>query len=130
MPMMKSHYPAVVDTRKGHSITAEADVPVWIPPEIVREAQAAGLRETGEAAPPIEAPAETKDNDESDEFDVALDQAIIRILTRKDESDFKKDGTPNTNRVIAEMGPDVRRPTATEVSDAYARLQENINLAE
>jgi hypothetical protein len=130
MPMMKSPYPVNVNTLKGHTITAEPDVAVWIPPEIVREAINAGMRETGEPAAPIEAPAETKDNIESDSFEVALDQVIIRILTRNDESDFKNDGTPNTNRVIAEMDPDVRRPTATEVSDAFMRLQENINLAE
>jgi hypothetical protein len=51
-------------------------------------------------------------------------------LTRNVDSDFKNDGRPKINAVVAEMDPDVRRPNATEVSDAFERLQENVNLAE
>jgi hypothetical protein len=80
--------------------------------------------------PPVEAPAETTDNDSEDEFAVSLDQAILRLLTRNVDSDFKNDGRPKINAVVAEMDPDVRRPNATEVSDAFERLQENVNLAE
>jgi hypothetical protein len=54
----------------------------------------------------------------------------MRILTRNDPTDLKADLTPKVVRITAEMSPDLRRPTATEVSDAYQRLQENIDLAE
>jgi hypothetical protein len=37
---------------------------------------------------------------------------------------------PKVNKVVAEMSPDVRRPTATEIMKAYEKLQENIDLAE
>jgi hypothetical protein len=79
----------------------------------------------------VVAPGEKSDNDESEDlFMVGLDQALMKILTRNDPDDLKADLNPKVNKVVAEMSPDLRRPTATEISDAYQRLQENIDLAE
>ena len=134
MPMMKSPFAQTLSSRKGHCLTFEADVAQWVPPEIVSEAIARGIVEAGEAAPlpEVVAPAETSDNeaDGKEEFEAALDGALLRILTRSDPTDYKADGTPKVVKVIAEMSPDLRNPTATEVSDAFRKLQENIDLAE
>jgi len=133
MPMMKSQYDQILSTPDGrYSITVKADVPVLIPPVAERYAKSQQMEVVGDAppTPAVEAPAETTDNEDEDEFSVTLDQAILRLLTRNEESDFKNDGTPKVNSVVEEIGPDVRRPTATEVSDSYQRLQENIDLAE
>ena len=43
---------------------------------------------------------------------VALDEALLKIITRDDESDYKKDGTPKANVVVAELAPEIPRPTA------------------
>ena len=142
MPMMKSPYDVLLHGTHGHTIQFKAEVPIWIPP--VAESQAIGLgaREVevdveakveegkpGSAADGKQAaPDKTEDNEAV--FKVELDQAILRILARNDKADFKSDNTPKVARVIAEMDPGVRRATATEVSDAFSRLQENIDLAE
>lgn len=130
MPMMKSLYDLTLNGTHGHCIAMAANVPIWIPPEAQPQALSLGCQVADEQPAPeeIAAPAKTEDNEAV--FAVELDQAIIRIITRKDESDFKNDLTPKVARVIAEMDPGVRRATATEVSDAFLRLQENINLAE
>jgi len=88
--------------------------------------------EESNPAPAVVAPIETSDNvdDDKDVFSVGLDQAILRVLTRNDPTDFKADNTPKVVKIVAEMSPDLRRPTATEVFDAFQRLQENIDLAE
>jgi len=132
MPMMKSPFDQTIQSPDGmHTILVTANEPIWIPPKVERYARTCRMELVGDAPPaPVAAPVETKDNDDEDEFSVQLDQAILRILTRNEDSDYKNDGTPKVNCVIAEMDPDVRRPTATEVSEAYQRLQENVNLAE
>jgi len=101
----------------------------------MQQALGQGVREVDQDAPspePVVAPPVKRDNEESDgdEFAVALDQAILRILTRNDPNDYKADNTPKVTKVVAEMSPELRRASATEVSDAFRRLQENINLAE
>lgn len=131
MPMMKSLYDLTLNGTHGHCISMSANESVWIPPEAVAHATGLGCQITDDAAPvatEIAAPAKTEDNEAV--FAVELDQALTRILMRNDPSDLKKDDTPKVNKVIAEMDPSVRRATATEVSDAYERLQENINLSE
>ncbi len=134
MSMMKSPYPQVLNDTHGHCIHVEANVAIWIPPVVIEQAIAAGMQHVDGVALPLKevvvAPAETSDNGEEDAFDVALDQAIIRILMRNDPSDYKADNTPKVLKVVSEMSPELRRPTATEVSDAFQRLQENIDLAE
>lgn len=135
MPMMKSPFDQVLSSLTGHRIVAKEGVPISVPPRCVRQARAQGFKETDEEAPKVVAPVETSDNDADDEetlsltFGVALDQALIRIITRDDPSDLKADLTPKSIKVVAEMSPDLRRPTATEISNAYQRLQENIDLA-
>lgn len=129
MPMMKSPYDVLLNGTHGHCIQLQAGVPIWIPPEAVSQATALGIREAEDQPEPAEIAAPVKTEDNEAVFKVELDQAILRILTRNDESDYKNDKTPKVARVIAEMDPSVRRATATEVSDAFERLQENVNLA-
>jgi hypothetical protein len=128
--MMKSLYDLTINGTHGHCIPMEAGVPIWIPPEAQQQATGLGCIVDDESPSPVEiaAPAKTEDNEAI--FAVELDQALLRIITRKDESDFKKDLTPKVARVIAEMDPGVRRATATEVSDAFSKLQENVDLSE
>ena len=59
----------------------------------------------------------------------ALTAALTVILKRNDPEDFKADGMPKQAKVVAEMDPKFARPTSTEISDSYAELQENIDLA-
>jgi len=140
MPMMKSHYTHQIISLTGHSVEFEAGVITRVAdvPALVRECLALGAEivedvALGAIAPaPAAAPEEKSDNgnDAEAEFLVGLDQALLKILTRNDPSDLKADLTPKVNKVVAEMSPDLRRPNATEVSEAYQRLQENIDLAE
>jgi len=138
MPMMKSPYDQQIISLTGHSPVFKANEPTLVPEvkALISECLGRGVVhcEDGEKAPAEEtaAPEEKSDNgdDAEAEFAVALDQALLRILTRDDPSDLKSDLTPKVNKVTAEMSPDLRRPTATEISEAYQRLQENIDLAE
>ena len=133
MPMMKSPFDQEVASLFGHRIVFTANEPVHVPDRCVAECAARGAMVTDEEpAAPVVAPEEKSDNeaDAEDEFRVALDQALLKIITREDPADLKNDLSPKLNKVVAEMSPDLRRPTATEVSDAYQALQENIDLAE
>ena len=155
MPVMKSLRAfRLASTAGGHVIEVEANTPVFIPDAIVSEALAAGMTPSdapapvAEAAPP--APPETIVEDEEVELEdedkvedeeaaaaeaaakqaVEVEQAVLRLITRGDDNDFKADGTPKVNRVNAELPPEVDRATATQVAEVYERLQENVNLAE
>ena len=136
MPMMKSPFDQQIISLSGHSPIFKAGEPTHVPdvPSLVTECLARGVMhcEPGEAAPEVVAPEETEDNGNTAEaeFTVALDSALLRILARDDPDDLKSDLMPKVNKVVAEMSPDVRRPTATEISRAYEKLQENIDLAE
>lgn len=134
MPMMKSPFDQEVPSLFGHRLVFKAGEPTHVPPKCVSECMQRGIMPTDEQPEPAEvvAPEEKSDNeaDTEAEFKVALDQALLAIITRNDPTDLKSDLTPKLNKVVAEMSPDLRRPTATEVSDAYQALQENIDLAE
>lgn len=132
MSMMKSPFNQTVSSLLGQCLVFEAGVPQHVPERIVPECLKVGIQLTDEQPAPVVAPEEKSDNgdDAEAEFAVALDGALLAILTRNDPTDLKADLSPKLNKVVAEMSPDLRRPTATEVSDAYQRLQENIDLAE
>jgi len=132
MAMMKSPFDQVVSSLFGHRIVFEAGVPIDVPGRVVPECLKVGVQHTEDQPAPVVAPEEKSDNgdDAEAEFKVALDGAIMKILIRDDPTDLKADLTPKVTKVVAEMSPELRRPNATEVSDAYQRLQENIDLAE
>lgn len=135
MPFMRAPYPSTINSLTGHCLVAEADQVLWVPPEIEHEAVAKGWQ-PAEAPAEVEAPEQLSDNvteepsDDVDQFQVELDQAVLRVITRNDESDFKADGTPKVNAVIAEMSPEVKRPTATQIAKTFEKMQDNIDLAE
>jgi len=138
MPMMICPFDQTIISLTGHSpqFVANKAVQVADVEMLIEECLKRGVKhyagEPATPAPVAAAPVEKEDNepDASALFAVGLDQALMRILTRDDPSDLKSDLTPKVTKVTAEMSPDLRRPTATEVSDAYQRLQENIDLAE
>lgn len=128
MPMMKSRFDLNLNGTHGHCIDMVADVPIWIPPVAVEQATGLGCQVTEDEVPrEIAAPSKTEDNEAI--VAVELSQALLRIITRNDPTDFKSDSTPKANKVIAEMDPKCRRVTATEVSDAFRGLQENVDLS-
>jgi len=132
--MMKSPFDQVVPSLFGHRLVFEANTAINVPDACIPECQKVGCQVVTDAPAPVvdAAPEEKSDNkdDAEAEFKVALDGALLAILTRNDPTDLKADLTPKLLKVVAEMSPDLRRPTATEVSDAYQALQENIDLAE
>jgi len=134
MPMMKSPFDQTVSSLHGHCLVFTANEPLHVPDKVVAECLKVGIQLTDNTPAPVlvVAPEEKSDNkdDAEAEFKVALDGALLAILTRNDPADLKADLSPKLNKVVAEMSPELRRPTATEVSDAYQRLQENIDLAE
>ncbi len=133
MPMMISLIDRRLANTSGHCIFVKADEAIWIPPGLERDAYACGMVQTKDQPAPEkeEAPVEIDDNSaEEDLFAVQLDQALLRLLTRNDESDFTADGNPKTASVVSEMDPECRRPTSTEISEAYQKLQDNIDLAD
>jgi len=131
MPMMISLRDQHIVSLSGHSLIVKANEPCWVVPALVEEANELGMAECEEqpVRPAIEAPIKTEDN-VVNAFDAELDQAVMRILTRNDASDFKKDDTPKVARIIAEMDPKCRRATASEVLKAFKRLRESVNLVE
>lgn len=132
---MKAPYKSEVRSVHGHILVAEAGDVLWVPPVVQDEARRIGWQPTGEPVE-VEAPTELSDNVtespslEEDEFQVELDQAVLRVMTRNVESDFKPDGVPKVNAVVAEMSPDVRRPTAGQILKVFERFQDNIDLAD
>lgn len=132
---MKAPYDSEIRSTSGHVLPAKAGDIVWVPPVVEPEARAIGWQpaDAPAAAAVVEAPKPLSDNvpsDEVDEFQVELDMAVSRIIVRNDPAEFKGDGTPKMNAVVAEMSPDHKRPTATQVADAFERLQENLSLAD
>ncbi len=121
----------------GYCMLFKVDTPVSVPPIIYEEALKAGIRMVeGQEMP--EAPPEKPPRADTEEASrlaaeakaSALKEALIIVITRNQPEDFKADGTPKVNKVIAEMSPEIPRPTATEISEAYEALQENLDLAE
>lgn len=137
MPFMKAPYASEIRSTAGHYIPAEAGQVRWVPPACLAEATAIGWQVVEGEEPAVEAPEQLSHNvtesprDLDAEFQVDLDQAVLRIITRNEASDYKSDGTPKLNSVVAEMSPDVKkRPTATQIVESYERLQENMDLVE
>ncbi len=75
----------------------------------------------------VEAPAVIEDTGVDDAE--ALATAVRKLLVRNDPTDFKNDGTPKVVKVVSEMPPECKRPTATQVFAAYEKLQDDPDLA-
>lgn len=121
----------------GFCVTFKADVPINVPPMVYLEALAMGARMVeGEEMPEAPAPKVVDPSIaeaaklEAEANAEALNKALVVIITRNDPNDFKADSLPKAQKVIAEMAPEFSKPTATEIADAYERLQENIDLTE
>ena len=123
----------------GYVVNFQADVPINVIPPVYLEALKMGARLVDEDAPLPTAPVMKPTIDPSiaegaklaaEANAGALIKALTVIITRNDPNDFKADNMPKLNKVLAEMAPEFSKPTATEVADAYAKLQENIDLAE
>ena len=139
MPWMRAPYTSVVNSLTGHCIAAAADEIVHVPEDVFEEAKGIGwvLREAPAEEETVEAPKQLSDNVtespsvEVDDFQVELDQAVLRVITRNLESDFKPDGKPKVNSVVAEMSPDVKkRPSAGQIGKTFERMQDNVNLSD
>jgi len=87
----------------------------------------AELNQAKEVPAPVEAPAVIEDTGVDDAE--ALSSAIRKILVRNDPTDFKNDGTPKVVKVVGEMPPECKRPTATQVFAEYEKLQDDPDLA-
>ncbi len=141
----------------GHCVSVQANTPVFIPGPLREDAMLAGMVETDaplpgeevaeetpvpikapspvapvpvqakEAAPAVEAPAPIEDTGVDDAE--ALATAVRKLLVRNDPTDFKNDGTPKVVKVVGEMPPECKRPTATQVFAAYEKLQDDPDLA-
>ena len=134
MPWMKAPYDSVVNSMTGHCIAAVANEPVHVPEDVAEEAREKGWQVIDGPDPVVEAPKELSDNvteSPSDDFQVELDQAVLRVITRNVVADFKSDGKPKLGVVVAEMSPDVaKRPTAGQIAKTFERMQDNVSLAD
>lgn len=122
---------------KGVVVNFKADLPVMVVPHVYEECLAIGAQlAEGETMP--DAPPEKKPHEsiveavklEAEAKADALDKALRIVIARNDPNDFKADDTPKHPKVIAEMSPEIPRPTATEIADAFAALQDDLDLAE
>lgn len=135
MPFMRAPYASEIRSLTGHVLVAQENEVLHVPEEVVPEAVAKGWQ-PADAPGKVEAPAQLSDNvtdspsDDAVSDQVDLDQAVMRVITRNVESDFKGDGVPKLSAVVAELPKDAPRPTAGKVLEAFERLQSNINLAE
>ncbi len=82
---------------------------------------------TSAPAKTVEAPTQVEDTGVDDAE--ALATAVRKLLVRNDPTDFKNDGTPKVVKVVSEMPPECKRPTATQVFAAYEKLQDDPDLA-
>lgn len=147
MPVMKSLRAFRLATLSGHVIQVPANTPVHIPDGVMSQALAEGMVPTDEpiateavvptAPPPAEPPDlsdadldDPVDEDEEPSVDALLEDAIRVVLERADPDDFKADGSPKANVVNAELPLHVDRVSATVVAEAFARMQDDISLAE
>jgi len=121
----------------GYCMIFKKDVPVGVPPHVFQEALIAGIVMV-EGEEDKKAPEPKKEDPRREEAAAlakeaaaaALKTALTVIITRNDPTDFKADNMPKLNKVVAEMAPEFPRPTATEISDAYQKLQSDIDLVE
>ena len=140
----------------GHCVLVEANTPTMIPDPLRQDAIMAGMIDYNEplatvpepivaapvapvapvpvAAEPVPTPPETVEaptqvEDTGVDDAEALSTAVRKLLVRNDPTDFKNDGTPKVIKVVAEMPPECKRPTATQVFAAYEKLQDDPDLA-
>jgi len=129
-----------LSSRKGFVVNFLKNEPVWVPPHIYEEALAIGAEpcaEQPEQAPPKPDPRQIAK--ETHEHAAALEkeakteyikQACLALLARGDNTDFRADGYPKANKVVAELSPDCPRPTATEIQEVFDVMREDMSLAE
>ena len=126
---------------KGYVINFVRDEPAWVPPHVYKEALAIGAVPCEEQPEAEEKPEDEKEKIKAESRENAarleaeakteyIKQACMALLARADSTDFKADGYPKVNKVIAEMSPESPRPTASEIQTVFDVLREDMTLAE
>ena len=122
----------------GTVVNFKRDVPTKVPPNAYVEAIGCGavlcegedLDAEVEQKNTVHPSIEEADKISKENAASALTKALVVVIERNDPADFKADGTPKHQKVVAELSPEIPKPSATEISDAYQLLQENFDLAE
>jgi hypothetical protein len=134
--MMQTNRDYRLSSLNGYVVNFKANEPARVPPHVYTEAIRAGAIVVEEC----EVEATKTDGGQRGAAEAAkleaeakaqhVSNACTVILVRDDPSDFKADGYPKLNKVIAEIPPECPKPTAGEVQSAIDELRENIDLAD
>ena len=134
--MMQTNRDYRLSSLNGYVVSFKANEPTRVPPHVyveairagaivveeceVKEAKTDGGQRGAAEASRLEAEAKHQH----------VVQACTRILVRNDQTDFKADGYPKLNKVIAEVPPECSNPTAGEVQTIIDDLRKDLDLAE
>lgn len=129
-----------LSSRKGYVVNFIKGEPTWVPPHIYEEALEIGAEPCAEQPEPKPAKPDprqiakdTREHAAKLEAEAKAEyvkQALLALMARGDNTDFKADGYPKANKVIAELSPDCPRPTASEIQEIFDELRKDMTLAE
>lgn len=121
----------------GPVINFKKDVPTRVAPNVYAEAVGIGAIDCDpEEHPPAEtsAPKEPDPSiaiaakEEAEAKVSYIKQACLILMERGDATEFKADGYPKANKVIAELAPQCPHPTAQEIQEVFDDLRKNVDL--
>lgn len=121
----------------GPVINFKKDVPTRVAPNVYAEAVAIGAIDCDpEEHPPADAPAPKVPDPriaeaaklEAEAKVSYIKQACLILMERGDSTDFKADGYPKANKLIAELAPQCPHPKAQEIQEVFDGLRENVDL--
>lgn len=121
----------------GWVVNFKKDVPERVPPNVYAEAVGIGAIDCdpeehppAEITPPKEphpsiAEAAKLEGEAKKDY---IKQACLILMERGDSTEFKADGYPKANKVIAELAPQCPHPTAQEIQEVFDDLRKDVDL--
>ena len=140
--LMKTNRDYRLSSLSGRVINFKADVPVKVHPFAYLEAISIGAVVTDEQEAPVlgKGPEEAKHVIHESVAEAArlehaakieeIEKAIVVLIKRGDNTEFKADGYPKAKNVLDVLAPHVPKPTATEIQEVFDDMRNDVQYAD
>lgn len=107
MPNMTLNRKFTLSSLAGRVINFEKNKPIWVPPEVVKEALMIGAQGTDEQLDILDEEKQNKPELDASERESKINDVFQKLIGRDERGDFTASGVPNTKIMAALLGFEV-----------------------
>jgi hypothetical protein len=124
MPLMTLNRDYALASLAGRSINFEKNKPVWVPPEVVKEALQIGAQGVEEQLDILDPAKPPKEELNAEEREQSIFNVFTKLVERNGRGDFTASGVPNTKVMESLLGFEVAAKERDRLWDEFKKAKE------